>query len=185
MAKLRGLKQNMTQTYTGDLELDGNGVFALSNMSALTREIIFRGLVRGNDGVGFSDQEKQCVIRTMLKHRQLEWTDFPEYITAVGAKLQAAAFSDEAIATDLASFSTTQLDALWEANHDSLAQSPSFALRYLAALRSSFTAKTDVVPVRASCAGVASAPWSLGQRSAFRAFAPMALRDRARADGRR
>ncbi|EQC28388.1 hypothetical protein SDRG_13935 [Saprolegnia diclina VS20] len=146
MTKLRGLKQHMTQTYTGDLELDGNGVFTLSNMSALTREIIFRGLVRGDDSVGFSDQEKQCVIRTMLKHHQLEWTDFPEYITAVGASLQAAAFSDEAIATDLASFSTPQLDALWEAHHDALAQSTSFALRYLAALRSSFTAKTDIVP---------------------------------------
>lgn len=146
MAKLRGLKQHMTQTYTADLELDGNGVFTLSNMSALTREIIFRGLVRGDDGVGFSDQEKQCIIRTMLKHHQLEWTDFPEYITAVGAKLQAVAFSDEAIATDLASFSTTQLDALWEAHRDALAQSISFALRYLAALRSSFPAKTDIVP---------------------------------------
>ncbi|OQS01649.1 hypothetical protein ACHHYP_00511 [Achlya hypogyna] len=135
--KVCGLVRHMTKSGSNELTMRYLGVGVLSSLTPLTRESIFRNIVRGDD-YGFSAAQKNCVLQTFVAKNLLQWTDFPEYIDFLGAQLASLDIDDITIArTKSFRLSITQLDTLLE-RHESLTGSAAFALQYVATLRSAF-----------------------------------------------
>ncbi|OQR99583.1 hypothetical protein ACHHYP_05542 [Achlya hypogyna] len=138
--KVRSLVYCMTVSDPNELALDYQGVNVLSCLTPLTRENVFRALVRGSDDYGFSASQKRCVLQAFVSHRLLEWTDFPEYVDYLGSHLVSVDMTEiDATRVDSFRLSLAQLETLF-ARHESLARNTSFALQYAATLRSKYPA---------------------------------------------
>ncbi|KAF0682770.1 hypothetical protein As57867_025056, partial [Aphanomyces stellatus] len=137
-AKFAALKSYLYQK-DDELLLSHEGEKKLLDMSDFTRQEAFEQLATPSPG--WSDVERQCILKHMLGHRMLAWSDFDAFTDVLAKNIVDAVDSSDTDVFTAATFpyhenlSLLQLDALWAKCSSKLESSAAFAVRYLQELQ--------------------------------------------------